>query len=161
MTPPMALTAGKKINCKIKNPVGFTLIEVVIVIVILGIIAAVAIPSFGDLTENSKEKATQSELLVLKKAIIGNGQAVAGGRYIDIGYYGDVGTLPDSLKDLVVKPASIAAYDRFTRRGWNGPYIDSSGGDYLTDAWNAFYVYNKTARTLKSVGGSDTITVTF
>ena len=31
----------------------------------------------------------------------------------------------------------------------------------LLDAWNIPYVYDKTSRTIKSVGGSDTISVTF
>jgi prepilin-type N-terminal cleavage/methylation domain-containing protein len=140
---------------------GFTLIELVIVIVTLGIIAAVAIPRFGEIAESSKVNATRSEMIVLKKAIVGNAESVAGGTYIDRGFEGDVGFAPGRLEDLVRKPDSISAYDRFTRLGWNGPYVDSSGGLYLADAWGVNYVYQPANRRIISIGGADSIIVKF
>jgi prepilin-type N-terminal cleavage/methylation domain-containing protein len=41
----------------IKNEKGFTLVEVIAVLVILGILAAVAIPKFFDMQETAREKA--------------------------------------------------------------------------------------------------------
>lgn len=143
------------------DPRGFTLIELVIVIVTLGIVAAVAIPRFGDITESSKENATRSEMVVLKKAIVGNPESVSGGEYIDRGFEGDVGFVPSQLSDLVRKPDSVAVYDKFTRLGWNGPYVDSAQGLYLTDAWGTPYVYQPGSRRIVSVGGSDSIVVNF
>ena len=140
---------------------GFTLIELVIIIVVLGILAVVAVPKFGDISENSKAVATTSEMQALQRAIIGNSAVVAGGAYIDRGFEGDVGFLPSLLADLVAKPDSITAYNRLTRLGWNGPYVDSSNGDYLTDSWGITYVYVPASRSIRSVGGGDTITVTF
>ena len=139
----------------------FTLIELVIIIVVLGILAAVAIPRMGGLTENSKVNATKAEMAMLKRAIIGNAQVTSGGRYIDVGYEGDVGTLPDSLVELAVKPAAVAAYDKFTRRGWNGPYVDTAGNEYLTDSWGTLYQYDKAARTITSLGGTESLVLSF
>lgn len=140
---------------------GFTLIELVMIIVVLGIIAAVAIPKMGNMTENSKVAATKSEMLMLKKAIVGNPQAVAGGRFVDVGFEGDVGHPPSVLTELGAKPDTVAAYDKFTRLGWNGPYVDTAGSEYLTDAWGTGYVYDVSGRRLISIGGSDSIVVSF
>ena len=141
---------------------GFTLIEIAIIIVTLGIIAAVAIPRFADMASSSKINATKQELLALKTAIVGNPSAVAGGEYIDRGYEGDVGAPPGRLQDLVIKPDSVGPYDPISRLGWNGPYMDSSHGEYLVDAWGNTYVYLPALRTILSTGGgSDTIRVIF
>jgi prepilin-type N-terminal cleavage/methylation domain-containing protein len=140
---------------------GFTLIELVIVIVTLGILAAVAIPKFSDMIEASKISATKKEMMQLKRAVIGNPDVVSGGEYVDRGFEGDVGFVPSGLADLAVKPDSVVNYDKLTRLGWNGPYIDSSAGDYLKDAWGVVYVYQPSNRRMISVGGSDSITVTF
>jgi len=51
---------------------GFTLIELVMIIVVLGILAAVAVPKFSDMANSSKINATKQELSTLKQAIVGN-----------------------------------------------------------------------------------------
>lgn len=140
---------------------GFTLVELVIIIVTLSILAAVAIPKFSDMAESSKITATKQELLNLKLAIVGNPEAVSGGEYVDRGFEGDVGYAPPSLSDLVNKPDSVAPYNRLTRLGWNGPYIDGTDSNYLKDAWGVNYSYEPSSRRLRSIGGSDTITVYF
>ena len=49
------------LQLKMKEQKGFTLIELLAVIVILGIIAAIAIPSIGNVINKSKDKSTVQE----------------------------------------------------------------------------------------------------
>ena len=58
----------RAIQKKLKNKKGFTLIELIIVIAILGIIAAIAIPRFNGIQETSKEKADDVTAKMIEKA---------------------------------------------------------------------------------------------
>jgi len=129
--------------------------------VILGIVAAVAVPKFGSLSEEAKADATCEEIRRIKMAIIGDSQVIAGGEYVNRGFEGDVGWPPSNLVDLVKKPDSIPGYDRFTRIGWNGPYLDSTGQNYLYDAWGNPYNYNSVTRTIVSTSTTPDISITF
>ncbi len=140
----------------IRSDSGFTLIELVIIIVVLAVLASVGVPVLGKMIISARRESTRKELYTLKSAIVGR----IGPNSIQ-GYETDVGQPPPTLQGLVTKPGGVADYDRFTRTGWNGPYIEEDGGSYLKDAWGADYIYDPTLRTIMSIGGPDTITVVF
>lgn len=127
-------------------------------IIVLGIVAGVAIPRFGDFSDSAKTNATKEEMRRLKVSILGTmgRDGIPRG-----GFEVDVGFPPGQLQDLVVKPGSLSVWSAFTSQGWNGPYIDSAGNSYLTDSWDSTYVYDSGARTVTSVGSGSSIVVTF
>jgi prepilin-type N-terminal cleavage/methylation domain-containing protein len=52
-----------------KNQKGFTLIELMIVVAIIGILAAIALPKFADMLEKSREGATKGNFTAIRSAI--------------------------------------------------------------------------------------------
>jgi len=134
---------------------GYTLIELIIIVLVVGVLATVAVPVIGNMIGVSKESATRKEMTLIKTAIVGRTDGEIRG------YENDVGSPPPSLQGLVSRPAGVAVYNRFTKIGWNGPYLEADNDAYLMDAWGVNYVYDSVARTIKSAGGPDTITVAY
>jgi len=130
------------------NQRGFTLIEVLMTIVIIGILAAVAMRSVQSSIDSSRVRETQAEMDELIAAIAGNPDLYNNGMRSSFGYVGDVGALPASLDNLVTNPGGYST--------WNGPYVsrrftqDTEG--FKKDAWGNNYTFS-TGITLASTGG--------
>lgn len=134
---------------RLRSQHGFTMIELVIVIIILGIIAGVAIRKMGGSISTAQVEYTKTELDNLATAIVGNPGSYSLGSRADFGYVGDIGALPPNLDALFQNPGGYAT--------WNGPYIERGvkSTDFKKDAWGADYVLNGT--TLRSIGSGSNI----
>lgn len=98
---------------------GFTLIEVLLVIVILGMLATVLVVTIGGTQDKAKIDLTQAQVHTLAGKIEQ--------------YHLDLGQYPEALKGLVERPA-----DEEQAEKWAGPYVQSS---QLKDQWGAEYQY--------------------
>lgn len=133
---------------------GFTLIEVLLVIIVIGIMAAVAFKSMDVALDNSRWDATTQEMEKLSWAIAGNSDLYANGVRADFGYVGDVGSLPPNVDALVTNPGGYAT--------WRGPYIQNdftqNPNDYKTDAWGNLYTYTGGVTIASGGSGGNPIT---
>jgi len=97
---------------------GFTLVEILLVVMIIGILAALVIPKIIGRGEEARKKAATAD--------------INGGIKTTLGMYEvDTGAFPKSLNDLVQQPGDI--------RNWKGPYFDPPS--VPIDPWGHPYVY--------------------
>lgn len=129
---------------------GFTLIELVIVIVIAGVLVTVALRGGRSISETTKLEETRQELDALAQAIAGNPALHNNGIRSDFGYVGDIGALPLSLDNLHTNPGAFAT--------WRGPYIENrfvqTSDDFKVDAWGVPYTYSGGAVITSTGSGS-------
>lgn len=129
---------------------GFTLIEMIVVIIVTGIVLSVAMKSLVGLGDAAKVEATKQEMQALAFGIVGNPDVTNNGARSDFGYVGDVGALPANLDALYVNPGGYAT--------WKGPYISNrftqTSDDYKRDAWGNLYSYSGGVTITSSSGGT-------
>ncbi len=138
----------------------FTLVELVIVIVIVGIMAGVGIRSILRIGENRAFRITLQRMDDIRYAIAGNPYIIADGTRLQYGYVGDTGEMPSTLNDLVTDPGVD---------NWQGPYLDEAKIQQdptaiFRDGWNnaiTYYLPSNTAEaptlTSTSGGGEDIV----
>lgn len=101
---------------------GFSLIEIMIAIAIMAILAAVAVPTFLNYLETSRESSTKSNLAVINGAIKS--------------YYLQISKYPGKLNDLVEKPKDEEAAAK-----WRNPFIEN---EIPLDGWGNKFQYKVT-----------------
>jgi prepilin-type N-terminal cleavage/methylation domain-containing protein len=132
---------------------GFTLIEVILVIVIIGILATVALRSGSAVFQTARVEQTKQELDALAQAMVGNPELHNIGSRSDFGYVGDIGALPPDLDALISNPGGFST--------WNGPYIANRfsqlADDFKKDAWGVTYVYNGGVMFMSTGSGNNVV----
>lgn len=152
---------------------GFTLIEVMMTIVVIGVLATIGITQFTNFSNDARIAVTNEKLMALKIAINGDPKLISAGQYSKPGYEAHCNAPPTVLVDLVTKPGAgtcASDYDPFSKLGWRGPYVSSQESNWNKDAWDVtfeYYVAGPPARTIRSCGAdktcgnADDLTVTF
>ena len=125
---------------------GFTLMEIMVVIIVIAVLASVAGPMIGSITDQGRASATKSKLSSLKSAMLA--------------YQNDVGRLPfygcadnagkiaaycaalvlsgtDVSKNVLITEGVAGVNDNISNysRKWKGPYMDSDPSDFMFDSW--------------------------
>lgn len=112
---------------KHQKQAGFSLIELLIVITIMGVLVSIVAPDMFSNVEKSKVKTAEAQIKVL-------GTALDSYR-LDMGYY------PEKMEDLITGDDPL----------WHGPYIK----EVPQDPWRVAYAYSRQSLTkfeLKSYG---------
>lgn len=142
------------------NRSGFTLMEIMVVVVIIAVLASVAGPMIGDIINQGKASATRSKMSSLKSAIVTYKNDV--GRYPFVGdkkqiscadaYCADWLLSDSAVNNVLVNPEVLLGVASETTLGdaengywttfygkggrkWKGPYMDSDPADFMTDSW--------------------------
>jgi general secretion pathway protein G len=116
----MKIETGKSgIGSKLQRR-AFTLVEMLLVITIIGILAALVVPKMMGRSEQARQSAVSADISAIKTAL--------DAFEVDNGYY------PKSLSDLIQQPRDS--------KNWRGPYLDK----LPSDPWGNPYEYVFPAR---------------
>ncbi len=124
-------------NSTLKNgKKGFTLVEIMIVLVILGLLIAVALPKVTQVLSTGKVNATKASMASLAKAMKN--------------FNADTSVWPANVQDLIVPINAttgscyhsktldtLTNYSAAQVKSWKGPYMDGTTTEISVDAWNA------------------------
>ena len=110
---------GRAARRRRRSQAGFTLVEILVVITIIGLIMALVGPRVLNYLGESKAKAAKIQIESFASAL-------------DL-YYLDLGRYPSSNEGLTALTRGNNA------PGWNGPYL--RGGVVPNDPWGHSYVY--------------------
>ena len=110
----------KRFAGKLKRSKGFTMVEIIVVVVIIAVLAGLILPRFIGRIGTAKRSVAQGNITEIEKAI-------------EMFSY-DYGRPPESLDELVNKPADIS------EEKWNPPTLKPKN---LIDPWGREFIYRQ------------------
>jgi general secretion pathway protein G len=97
---------------------GFTLLEMIIVVAMIGILASIAVPALMQMPRRAKESVLKTNLRAIREALEQ--------------HYADKGRYPASFDALVPKYLKTVPLDPFTKRpDWTPVYEEESDEDFF------------------------------
>ncbi|QTC43676.1 type II secretion system protein [Bacillus sp. V3] len=102
----------------LKNDKGLTLVELLAVIVILGIIAAIAVPSIGKIIDNSKDDAKVAEALqIISAAKLAKAEDPGSNQWVSDADGSDLSDYLSKVKDDVFTVDFVSSNNTYTITG--------------------------------------------
>ncbi len=108
-----------RLNQAMKNQAGFTLVELIVVVIIIGLLAGLVVPQFIKQEEKATAKAAKAQIELF-------------GTALDT-FRLDVGRYPNSQEGMAALMQKPGGADR-----WDGPYLRK---DLPPDPWGKPYIY--------------------
>jgi len=112
----MAMSKDKSSLRRVRRH-SFTLIEIMIVVMIIGMLAALVGPNIVGNLDKSRVKSTKAQLVSVKNAVQQ--------------YYMDMSTYPTRLDELITNPGN---------EKWDGPYLEAKS--IPKDGWGNDFQYS-------------------
>jgi len=141
----------KMIRRKNQGRFGFTLMEIMVVIIVIAVLASVAGPMIGSITDQGKASATRAAMQNIKTALVNYNN--------DLGKFPFTGTNPalpeaynaadteclgaDISKNVLVSNSigspiiNLGSNTDIYKKRWKGPYMDSDPAEFMVDAWES------------------------
>jgi prepilin-type N-terminal cleavage/methylation domain-containing protein len=118
---------------------GFTLLELLLVLFIMGLLATTATIMVDGLDTQSRYDETKRRMLMIKHAIAGDPQRIINNQPDISGFVADIGRPPETLSELVEQGETLPGYklDEGTglSSGWRGPYLEIMGSKRFYDGY--------------------------